>query len=93
VATPWPFNTTPDELRLWKQSASEPGTGYLITDAMTLQAIRQEREHATSRGPDTGLWFGPYEERYYGFSAREVVPLENDVGLIPDPPFIQALWE
>lgn len=88
---PWPFAVSPREMTLWRNSPFEPGTGYVVTDASEIEAIRLERENARVR-TGSQLYFGPYEGRYQVLNAREVLPFENDVGLIPEPDFVAEFW-
>jgi hypothetical protein len=92
VATPWPFGVSPADLQLWVDRPSEPGTGYLVTDPETVAAVRRERDNAAQRIYNSTLWFGPYEGRYYGFGAREVLPMEDARGLMPRPAVISEWW-
>jgi hypothetical protein len=91
VATPWPFAVPPAEVQLWVDSPSEPGTGYLVVDPDRANAVRRERDKAALRRATLGLWFA-HEGRYYGFDGRDVLPMENDRGLMPRPQVI-ADWE
>jgi len=93
VATPWPFDVPPADVPPWLAGSREPGSGYLVDDPQVAAAIRRERDNAALRHPTRhGLWFGPYEGHYYGFGAREVLPIEDARGSIPRPALLED-WE
>lgn len=94
TAIPWPFNFDAQTLSQWLGAADTAGTSRVVSDEAAIIAIHNAREAAIARqSPTSSLWFGPFENFYYGFTAREVLPFEDEHGLIAPPAFVSTWTE
>ena len=94
TAIPWPFNFDAQTLSQWLGAADTAGTSRVVSDEAAIIAINDAREAAIARQRSpSSLWFGPFENFYYGFTAREVLPFEDEHGLIAPPAFVSTWTE